>query len=601
MFRPGYRLAAAFALPLLLAACSGGGGSHAVPTAPGQNNAAAVQSVDSVSTQSRGALTVNVHLPLRNAQQLEALVRAQSDKTSPQYQHWLTPAQFRDAYGASASDVQTAKQYLQMQGFTVTQTSQGLIANGSQRQVESTFGVHMRQVMSNGRSTLSADHIMAVPQVLTSLGATVSVPHFKYQTHAMKASSVLPATGLPQNRRGPFGAYWFDDLKQAYGYPAFQPFNGAGRTIATVISSDVLNSDTELYFRHELLTGYAPVQRRFVNGGAPFDPTTPDSFEADLDVQQEIGSAPGAQAVVYDIPVLDDANIIAGYQAVVDDNRADIVNSSFGECELDFTKDYNNGVDFTFILTQQFHDVFLQGNAQGITFVASSGDFGAFECLTPAGTLPAVKGVSHPAIDPNVTAVGGTNLQTTFIPGGLNSTYVSENAFQDPLSPTSGLPSDRWGSGGGVSVIFDKPPYQRLVGTGADKRSNPDISMHMGGCPIGSVTPCDPARSSDIEAFNGSFFGVIGTSASSPEFCGLLAVLEQRLGGVRLGNANFYIYALAATAGSNAFNNNIPGFNGYPSTPGYNFVVGNGTPKAAVFAQDPTGPFAGEPQTPSNP
>ena len=605
MFRPRYQLAAAFVLPLLVAACSGGGGSRAVPTASTQSTSAGVQSVDTVSTQSRGALTVNVHLPLRNVQDLEALVRAQSDRTSPQYRHWLTPAQFRASYGPNANDMQTAKQYLQMQGFAVTQTSQGLIANGSQRQVESTFGVHMRQVMSNGRSTTSTNTAMTVPQALASLGALVSVPRVKFQTYAFPLNSATSGTSVPQNRVGPYGGYWFDDLKQAYQYPAFQAFNGTGRTIATVISSDVLTSDIEAYLRHENLTGFPSVQRRFVNGGAPFDPSTPDSVEANLDVQQELGSAPGAQVVVYDIPTLSDADIIAGYQAVVDDNRADIVNSSFGSCELYYTKDYNGGQDFTFYLTRLYHDVFLQGNAQGITFVASSGDFGAFGCLSLTGPNdigpPAIKGVSPPAIDPNVTAVGGTNLQTTFIPGGLNSAYVSENAFQDPIDPASGFPYDRWGSGGGVSIIFEKPPYQYLVNTRSDRRTNPDISMHMGGCPSIAVHPCDPGRSFDYEVLSGRLVGVIGTSASSPEFCGLLAVLEQRLGGVRLGNVNYYIYALAAAAGSSAFNNNIPGFNGYPSTPGYNFVVGNGTPKAAVFAQDPTGPFAGEPQTPSNP
>jgi hypothetical protein len=264
------------------------------------------------------------------------------------------------------------------------------------------------------------------------------------------------------------------------------------------------------------------VQRRFVNGGAPFDPSTPDSVEANLDVQQELGSAPGAQVVVYDIPTLSDADIIAGYQAVVDDNRADIVNSSFGSCELYYTKDYNGGQDFTFYLTRLYHDVFLQGNAQGITFVASSGDFGAFGCLSLTGPNdigpPAIKGVSPPAIDPNVTAVGGTNLQTTFIPGGLNSAYVSENAFQDPIDPASGFPYDRWGSGGGVSIIFEKPPYQYLVNTRSDRRTNPDISMHMGGCPSIAVHPCDPGRSFDYEVLSGRLVGVIGTSASSPAF-----------------------------------------------------------------------------------
>ncbi len=38
------------------------------------------------------------------------------------------------------------------------------------------------------------------------------------------------------------------------------------------------------------------------------------------------------------------------YTEVVEDNAVDIVSSSFGECELDFTAADNGGADFTGIL-----------------------------------------------------------------------------------------------------------------------------------------------------------------------------------------------------------------------------------------------------------
>ena len=58
-----------------------------------------------------------------------------------------------------------------------------------------------------------------------------------------------------------------------------------------------------------------------------------------------------------------------------------MVSSSFGQCELDFTAAYNNGTDFTSI-PKTFHALFQQGNAQGITFLASSGDNGAPDCVS---------------------------------------------------------------------------------------------------------------------------------------------------------------------------------------------------------------------------
>ncbi len=107
---------------------------------------------------------------------------------------------------------------------------------------------------------------------------------------------------------------------------------------------------------------------RPVDGGSgPFDPTTDDASEASLDTQMSLGTAPGAKETLYDMPVLTDADIMAGYTAVDEDNNVDVVSSSFGECELDFTAAYNGGTDFTSIL-KTFHAVFQQGNAQGITF-----------------------------------------------------------------------------------------------------------------------------------------------------------------------------------------------------------------------------------------
>lgn len=199
-----------------------------------------------------------------------------------------------------------------------------------------------------------------------------------------------------------------------------------------------------------------------------------------------------------------------------------------------------------------------------------------------------------------MTGVGGTNLVTSYIPGSVQSTYVRENAYFDPFDPAQGaLPNEIWGSGGGISVLFPKPWYQLLVNTRANTRTVPDIAMHMGGCPVGSVQPCAPDRSSDVTAVGGEFWLLIGTSASAPETAGLLAVQEQRLGS-RLGNANGDIYLLNATLG-NAVYRHPPGNNGYPTRPDYDYVVGNGTPHAADFALELFGKLAGDPQTPSNP
>ncbi len=566
----------------------------------------------------------DVFLPLQHADQLDQLLTEQQTPGSANYHKWITPQQFRAKFGPSAAVIQKVSSTLQGYGLTVTAThSQGVHVQGQVSAVENAFGIRLlNAVASNGRHALMTSQQVFLPAALQEAGAQVVhfSPIIRQHVHAMKGA---PLAAAPENRYSAIGPYWFDDLKQAYSYPSYKVLTGKGRTIGILMSSDFLDSDIAAYFAHEKLT--APkVLRRPVLGGAPFDPNSGASFEVELDIQQSGGMAPNSTIVVYNIPDLSDASILAGYLSIVEDNTVDIVNSSFGGAEGFYTPPYNGGVDFTGIL-KVYDDLFKQGNAQGITLVASSGDSGGLGLPTPpyltaTPTNPPsvvakfVPGIETPASSPHVTAVGGTNLVTTFTTGSLNSAYVSENANGDPEVPYDPygvgnlVSGGYWGSGGGKSIYYAKPAYQNLVKTGSKTRTIPDLSLHMGGCPGGiSVLPCGPDRSYDVLAFDGALYGVIGTSASSPDFVGLLALKEEWLGGTRLGNENFEIYSLAAAQNARVlpftvYRNNIPGFNGfYHATKGYNLVLGNGTLFGKDFALAPKVPSAGVPQTPTNP
>ena len=597
----GFRLM--FAAPLglsllLLTACNGG--SHVVPPV---NVAAPTTATVPMSKLSYGVprtatngVRFMVKLPLRNSAELDTLIQNQSSKNSPLYHQYLTPEQFRAAYGPTENDLSAAAQSLQNAGMQVNFTSQGVGAVGSTQAVERYFNTTLRNVQSIRGTVVESTTAVRVPQELQKLGATVS-PFARLQVRPFHEKTA--AVVNPQNRYSAVGPYWFDDLKQAYSWPSYQAGNGAGRKIAIVMASDYNAADMANYFGHEHLAVPTIVSRP-VDGGAPFDPNSGASFEDELDIQQSGGMAPGATIINYNMSDLSvTPTTLDAYTAVVEDNQADVVNSSFGLCELYFTAAYNGGQDFT-SLFQTFHDVFRQGNAQGITWVAASGDNGALGCLDPSGTH-FIYGISWPVNDPNVTAVGGTNLDTTYAPPSLNSAYVSENAYSDPLDPAQvGATGGVWGSGGGIGTYWSKPGYQYLVNTGSNKRTIPDLALHMGGCPNIAIQPCAPDRSFDIEAFAGGFYGVVGTSASSPDFAGLVAVKSGHLG-IRLGNENWDAYALALLNGQGTFyRSNIPGNNGYPTHPGYNYVVGNGSVVANNYAFMPF-TTAGIPQTPTNP
>ena len=615
------RLAAVAFIAPLAVAC--GGRSAVAPPVPGTNTSGTLSNATTSTaplSAPRGIRTI-VHLPLRNAAELENLVAQQSQQGSPQYHAFLTPQQFAARYAPASSDLAAAAATLKSLGFATQVTTQSVVADADQSTVQRVFKVNLRTVSSNGRTALAADRAATVPTSLQSLHASIALsPKFLPIKHSTRAGGFTDGL-VPDDRYGQYSEYWFTDLKEAYSYPAEPQANGAGRTIAIVMSNKPLQSDLQAYFDHEkfsAISGRAVPQLQFVDidGGGPYDPHLSD--EVELDTQMSLGSAPGANEIVYDTPDLSFGAIYDAYQQVITDNKADIVSSSFGEGELFFGPAYNNGQDLTSIATQQFHDLFLQGNAQGITFVASSGDMGANGCVDPNVTM-AVKCVSWPADDPNVTGVGGTNLGTTTMPPpstpgypysyALTSKYLGENANYDPLSVdiwyTGGaaLPGEIWGSGGGVSTLFPEPLYQHLArNVIRGGRNVPDVSMHMGGCPSGALTPCAANRSYDVIYMGGRRYGLIGTSASAPQFAGLLAITEHNLG-TRLGNANWYIYAVAAAFGDRAFHHrNIQGNNdGYTTSAGYDQVIGVGTPYGNVFSADPFAGLAGDPQTASNP
>ena len=591
-----------------------------------------------VDADASQTVSFDVFLPLRNEAALDQLLADQQNKASPNYHRWLSPADFAARYGPDPGVMNRVAAALTAQGLVVSAMhTQSLQVTGTPSTIGSAFRTRLQAVTPvKGPTRLVAATPLVLPDALKAEGAEVA-RFAGLPLHHVHAQRV--ALTAPENRNSEVGGYWFTDLKQAYGYPSYQTtvrgkrLDGTGVSVAVLISNDVLDSDVRAQFDHEKFTAIsgqpAPgINRLSINGGSPFDPDL--SVESSLDVQEVLGGAPGAKVTLVNIPDLSDDNIMDGYETIVEDNTFDIVNSSFGGCELFYKPIYNDGTDYTFIL-KQYEAIFKQGNAQGITFVASSGDSGGLGCTTPdyfSGSLTAmprfIAGVENPADSPSVTAVGGTNLITTpppspqTTPPTLKSAYVAENAYGDPEVPYDpygvglNVSGGYWGAGGGLSRIFKKPTYQQSVDTGAaDARALPDVGMQVGGCPGGiAVLPCGADRSYVIVYLDGAEIGLIGTSVASPEFVSAVALFDETIGG-RVGNLNTYLYlagaAQTASGGQlGSFHRQIPGFDGKygntsPGAVSYDYLVGNGTPKVKDLFLTIGAEPAGQPQTPSNP
>ena len=105
------------------------------------------------------------------------------------------------------------------------------------------------------------------------------------------------------------------------------------------------------------------------------------------------------------------------------------------------------------------------------------------------------------------------------------------------------------GSNGGWSTCtggYAKPSWQSGTGIPADQvRDIPDVSLFAaGGSNLSSYAIC--ASDGDCQPVSGSAImqitGASGTSASSPAFAGMMALVNQKYG--RQGQANFILYPL---------------------------------------------------------
>ncbi len=506
-----------------------------------------------------------VTLAYHDEAQLEALIAASSDPASPEFGRFLTPAQFAADFAPTPAEYGRLVRFAQQAGFAVTHAFANrsvLDIAGPAALVEKYFGTEIHAVAADvphaalfSRPAFYANVRSATlpPQwrgLVLSVAGFSNVPSFKaFNVRSGQRRADIAAGPPLQGPDTGLGPYAFE---KAYDYPvrhavpgrAGATYDGRGRNAAIVIDSDFPNSDLSGFLSYFKIKRTAPLARIDVDGGS--GGITFDEVETDLDVETIAGVSPGAGIALYLIPSLSDGSIIDAYNTIVTDDKVDVVNSSFGGCEV------GDPTDIT------FDHIAEQGAAEGITFSASSGDYGAQECI---GVTPTYLGVSAPASGPHFTAVGGTSLLLTPAPA-----YKAEFAWV--------------GSGGGVSVVFGQPAYQKgIAHTIASGRNVPDVALDA-----------DPGTGAAFY-YNGAFAGPIGgTSLASPLFSSLVLQVDQ-VHGKRSGLINNALYARFRSAGyGKVFRDVIYGSNsyfgtGYESGPGYDPVTGIGSLLGMPYAR----------------
>lgn len=551
---------------------------------------------------------------------LDTLLNQLQDLRSSQYHHFLTPEQYADRFGVSQSDIDNITGWLKAEGFNVGLVSRGrdyIVFSGTAGLVESALHTQIHRYVIHGEQHFANVTAPEIPAELNGLvegfrGLNDFKPKLGPKHAFQSPQKVAGTTPKPQIVIDKVNYLVPNDLAAIYGISDVyaKGWDGTGQQIAIAGGSDIYISDIEAF---RLIFGLPP--NNFSLGSnylevllAPpsADPGINGSLdEADLDIEWAGAVARGAQIIYVEAT---DPFYSAFY--AIDNKLAPVLSTSLGTCEWHITPDDE----------QLFLDYSQKAAVLGISWVASSGDSGAAGCEFQGGpysmaTTP--MSVEVPSSLPEVTAVGGSefnggNGSYWSTPGPNFSTasgYIPEVAWNDenviiqelgldliPLTPGAPTEGGFAAGGGGASILFPKPQWQAGPGVPNDSaRDVPDVAFTASWFD-------DPY----LIWNQGTYVGVGGTSAATPVFAGVVAILNQYLVAQKiqpqagLGNLNPMLYYLAQNDSSvfhdiTVGNNEVPcrpgssqdcgssGSYGYSAGPGYDLVTGWGSVDAEAL------------------
>jgi hypothetical protein len=480
-------------------------------------------------------LRIELVFKLRNPDQFSKCLASISDPSSPEYAHFLdatTLAPYMPTPGQRASIMS----HLSRMGLEVTEGASPLVLklSGPVKTIEKAFGVRINIYTEKANvGFYAADSDPMMPQNFASI--VNGILGLDNSTRPIRAEHPCSGPYCPQGIQVGYS------LSSLLG----DGYDGTGQKVAIVdVPGDANIQSTINAYSAMYGLPSTTLDIRYPDGF----PSSYDSgwaVETALDVEAVHAVAPGATIVLlYDYDPMNAIDYVATYHlATIASNSWSYACGSGVPCsDTQLSSSWVSSVDYRLAVDA----------AQGLTMLFASGDDGA----RPDG---AVWGTEFPASDPNVLAVGGTNLALSGCGYYTCSGYASETGASI--------------SGGGYSGYFAEPSWQTSTIGARSGRAVPDISM-IGQSPYFWTY------------LTGSgWFGVYGTSLSTPLWAGFLAIVLQMKGGSSFGNIGPLLYQTASSPlYSSIFHDVTSGSNGYSAASGWDPVTGWGTPVASLLA-----------------
>jgi subtilase family serine protease len=568
-----------------LAACSSSGSTS--PTASSSQTAAA--NVPAAMTpawatpsnyagplEATTSLSLQVHLLMHDLDDAKATLAAISDPSNARYAQFLSDAEFASQYGPTADDVATVRAHLESHGLTVTYVPANnafLSVRGIASNVESAFGTRLGLYNVGGELRRAPMSPVSLPAAMSARVFTVlglSTP--RVMKPAIAFQGRVDPDANPSAAATPTCSEWFGQiadttdpaygggfpspltytpcgfhpaqLRQGYGIDALvrKGNDGTGQKVAIIDAfvPPTLVQDAQEYFANNdadypLASSQISVQW----GPGTQGPVDKGWYgESALDVEAVHAMAPGAKIVYVGAVSADDQDLIAAVNVIITGHLASVISNSYDDLEQGPEAPASYAA---------WENVAIQAGLKGIGMYFASGDSGD-ESPNNNGTPT----VDFPASLAEVTGVGGTTLgiggegQNLFQVGwedGISSLEVPDGGADAGASWLPAPPgSYGFGAGGGVSVLYLQPAYQKGIVPAS-------LSTY-----IGAVDRTVPDVAMDADPYTGYFVGLTssrtgvyheedigGTSLATPLFSATMALAEQYTGRT-FGQANTALY-----------------------------------------------------------
>jgi subtilase family serine protease len=608
------------------------------------------------SASSTQVLHLSVFLGPRDPAALRSFVRQISTPGQPRYHDYVTPAQFGRDFGATTRTLSLIETTLHREGLKVGSADvdrMSIPASATVSAVDAVFHVAVQKVrLNSGRVALSNTTAPLVPASIAPYvkgilglssvdqlqpeggGTPAGGPGIRpaidrhssvlsdAATAAPSSSSALSAAlekqlspaALAPHASGPNPCsavlnvvhsqenndFYYPILANVMaGYYDLSPLYGEGdlgANASTALFEVGGYSAGDIATYQSCYKTNASVKAVPVDGGPGVTEPNP---EATLDIEVLAGLAPDTRIQVYEGNETGNFNteLINVLKAIVDGDSSQVISVSYGLCEAGTTKLFGDPIFNSWDALAQ------QAAAQGQSLFVASGDTGSESC-EQLGYDPNSLGVSFPAADPYVTAVGGTTNSAEAYVDSDHQTSLYENVwnegcavYPEPCEDDPDVPEGA--SGGGVSSVWTMPWYQTSATPGV-------INSYSSGTPCGAAGETDCREVPDVSAdadgqtgypmYQKSLGGWVvsgGTSAASPMWASVVDLIDSRCSTGTVGFANPALYQIAANDPGDLIdvtqgNNDVLAIYGgtYPATVGYDMATGLGTPQAAALSSN---------------